>query len=357
MHSHHKPGKTETWLSVILLACLLLIATVVLLRQRTFNPAVLAASRAAQLQGPVSTTSLPLTPALSPSDGESEPRAANTALPTSSAPFPAPLPPELAPLSALENFNPDNLYDKIDGKAELYLAAGFVQMRSQRFALKTAPDDWVEWFEYDLGSLANAFSVFSTQRRSEGQPLALTPYAYATQNGLYFVAGSKYIEALGSTPNPALMEAIRTLARGSVAQAPGALARLPELEMFPPEGLVPASHTLQVADGFGFAQFTNVYSARYHLDGAEVTAFVCCAPDPPAARTLGQAYRAFLLANGGKPGAPPVGIEQRVDILDGTELFFAEGSRVAGLHAATNLNLAEQVGRRLRLHLAKTPPE
>ena len=58
-----------------------------------------------------------------------------------------------------------SLSDKINGKAELYLAAGFARLETQRFALTDNPGQWMERYLYDMGQHANAFSVFSAQRR------------------------------------------------------------------------------------------------------------------------------------------------------------------------------------------------
>jgi len=123
------------------------------------------------------------------------------------------LPAELAEFGTAESFTPDNLYDKIDGKAELYLASGIVAMRCQRFALKTDGNQWLEWFVYDMGTLPQAFSVFSTQRRAEGETLDLTDFAYRTQNAVYFVSGSNYVEAVASSSDEALMNATLDMAR------------------------------------------------------------------------------------------------------------------------------------------------
>ena len=140
----HERSRIESWTGSIILLALLAIAGGVFLQQFNFNPAVLVARGAGQ-------------------------NAAARSF-TASQPV-ADLPPELREFGPLETFTPDNLYDKIDGKAELYLAAGFVQMRCQRFALKASPEQWLEWFVYDMGNLPQAFSVFSTQRRPEGRPL------------------------------------------------------------------------------------------------------------------------------------------------------------------------------------------
>ena len=76
-------------------------------------------------------------------------------------------------MSAPENFRPDDVYNKIDGKADLYLTAGFVHMTCQRFELKAANDDWMEWFVYDMGTFRrrrSRCSVSSAARR--GKPSA-----------------------------------------------------------------------------------------------------------------------------------------------------------------------------------------
>lgn len=267
------------------------------------------------------------------------------------------LPPELQPLGKPESFSPDNLYDKIDGKAELYLAAGFHQLRCQRFALSAAPEQWLEWFVYDMGSLGNAFSVFSTQRRAEGRPLSLTPYAYRTQNGLYLVCGNSYVEALGSTENIPLMDALLALARRWVTAAPSNSARLIELDIFPAEDLVPNSQALEVVNAFGFDQFTNVFTAQYKLQGAEATAFVTQCSSVAAAQRLRSTYGAFLLANGGRALLGPNAAGDRFEIMGQTELCFSEGSFVAGVHSASAAEPAEQMAQRLRQRLAAAKPE
>ena len=64
----------------------------------------------------------------------------------------SPLPQGLKPLTAPETFKADTLSDKIDGKAELYLSAGFNRLFSQRFRDEKASDLWIEAFVYDMGN-------------------------------------------------------------------------------------------------------------------------------------------------------------------------------------------------------------
>ncbi|HKI68725.1 MAG TPA: DUF6599 family protein [Verrucomicrobiae bacterium] len=318
------PGVTEKTVGYLILFCLAAIAAGVFIKQRTFNPAVLVAQPA----------------------GEAFVGQANVGEAV------AWLPPELKAFGAPESFTPDNLYDKIDGKAELYLSAGFVRLNCQRFALKSALDQWLEWFVYDMGTLPKAFSVFTVQRRPEGQPLDLTQYSYKTQNALYFVCGSNYIEAVASSPNESLMQAMVALARNFVTQSGSSESSLGQLDLLPKENLVPGSYTLQTANAFGFDQFTNVYTAQYKIGGSEILAFVTSCPDVPKAAALRDAYRAFLLENGGKElSATGSAADKPIEIMDTIEMVFSAGSYVAGVHSAPRMEPAAKLAAELRSRL------
>lgn len=316
-------GRAERTASFIILLILAVISLGIFIRQSTFNPAVLVAREA---------------------------------IPTVAAPAPVAtaglIPPQLQLLGASESFNADNLYDKIDGKAELYLAAGFARMHCQRFSLKDAPDQWFEWFVYEMTSLPSAFSVFGTQRRAEGQPLALTEYAYRTANAVYFVCGSNYVEVVASDASAPLLNGALAMASAFVAEAPSVRTHLAELDLFPSVDLVPGSQTLQIADAFGFDGLKNVFTARYQAGAAEFTAFLTACANPAEAQRLRDAYAAFLLGNGGKEQAGGNGLERRIEIMGGVELIFNEGNFVAGIHGATAVTPAEVIAKRLREKLA-----
>jgi hypothetical protein len=331
-------GRTERWVGFIILLCLAGIAAGVYHKQFSFNPAVL-----------VATTAAPAPAAIKPVA-----TVPNDSLPT--------LPPELSALSAPETFTADNLYDKVDGKADLYLTAGFVGLQCQRLALKATNDVWMEWFVYDMGALPQAFSVFSLQRRAEAQTLDLTPFAYQTQNSLYFVSGRYYVEAITAMPTEPMMAAMQAMARQFVAAHPPGAAEIPELKLFPPENLEAGSQGLQIVDAFGFDQFTNVFTAKYRVpDGAtnaEALAFLELTKTTAAAAALRDAYRSFLLANGGKeiesPDAASIG--KPIEFMGNIEVVFSQDNALAGVHAAPDAASAAKVAQQLADSLRKGKP-
>jgi hypothetical protein len=192
--------------------------------------------------------------------------------------------------------------------------------------------------------------------------LDLTPFAYQTQNSLYFVSGRYYVEAVTAMPTEPMMAAMQAMARQFVAAHPPGAAEIPELKLFPPENLEAGSQGLQIVDAFGFDQFTNVFTAKYRLpNGAtntEVLAFLELTKTPASAAALRDAYRSFLLANGGKeiesPDAASIG--KPVNFMDNIEIVFAESNIVVGVHAAPDAASAAKVVQQLADSLRKGKP-
>ena len=137
-------SRRQTFLSMVILFILMVIGGGIFITQSHFNPGVLQKD------------------ALLPEPNKDKP--SSQLSPNASF---VPLPEGIQPLTSTEIFDARNLSDKINGKAELYLSAGFTRLVSQRFRDERATDLWMETFVYDMGNNQNAFSVFSVQRRQD----------------------------------------------------------------------------------------------------------------------------------------------------------------------------------------------
>ena len=190
MDSHSSgPKRSEMRVSLLILLLLAVIAVGVWRQQHRYNPAVLA------LNASAGTTARP-------------PKGSTEKPPPSIVSIPA----DFIPMTPAESFGPETLSNKIDGKAEMYLSSGFVSLRSQRFASNSRSGSWMEMFVYDMGSPANAFSVFSAQRRDDAAPVDLTSHAYGTANALFLVHGSYYLEIVASDSSKILMQGVQATA-------------------------------------------------------------------------------------------------------------------------------------------------
>jgi len=260
-----------------------------------------------------------------------------------------PLPPDFELFSKREQYNTENLYEKINGKAPLYLQAGFVHLTTQRFRDSKDPDLWFEVFVYDMGSARSAFSVYSTQKRSGAAVVpSLEPYDhYKTENGLYLRHGSWYVECIGSAVSARLDNGMAAIARNLLSADPGNENVITELQLFPDKDLVPANFKLILKGAFGSEVLSDTFIAGYRLNGQLITAFLSPQDSPERAQQVAERYHRFLLESGGVSESM-VDAMQLVDLYGATEIVFTVGPYVAGIHEGESLAEALEIAGRLK---------
>lgn len=331
-------GSTQKLVGYGILALLGVITAWLLVQQARFNPAVLVATRAPELAA--------------------RPRSApGQALSATAALFPEVS--GFAPLAPIESYGPESLSDKINGKAELYLAAGFKEMSCRSYRLGEVGQAHVEVFLYEMASPPQAYAVFSGQRRPGAAALSLTANAYATENALFFSQGRFYVELVADRAAPGLVAALESYATALLARLPAeggeaapAAARLPR------EGLEADRVRLSPADTFGLEGFNDVLTGEYRLQEGSATAFLAERVTPEQAQTEARSYREFLIVNGYREvKAPEVPSDLTVYSLESAsfEVVFVQGRTLAGVHDAASLPAALELAARLQTALKVKP--
>jgi hypothetical protein len=283
-----KAASKQTLLSLIILGVLAIIAAGVFRAQFSYFPAVqrLASDLSA--------------------GGKLQPAPAAIAEPALISP-----PAGQIPMTPMEVFDAATLSDKINGKAELYLAAGFKSLHSQRLASEAGGDVWIEVFVYDMQTPQNAFSVFSAQRREDAQTLDLGQYGYQTANAIFFVHGPFYVEIVASDRSEAILKPMRTFAETFIAAHSVQTQAIEEKALFPKAGLIEDSIALVSADAFGYERFDQIFTATYQLEDNQLMAYLSRRKSPGEAQELAESYADFLMAFGGSAAesdlANPIG--------------------------------------------------
>jgi len=258
-----------------------------------------------------------------------------------------------------EVYGEDILYEKINGKAPFYTESSFEKLSTQRFVSKADDGLWAELYLFDMATIRNAFSVYSRQKRTDAESIALLncPFGYRTENALYFVSGQYYIELVGSAESDELFEAMTAIAQKIGAGLDFGHTAIAELESFGREALVAGSEKLYLRDAFGFEGLTDTFTAQYKIDGETVTVFFSKRSDKQAAKNLADSYYKFLIDNGAKDkesGWPVDSVRNStkrkisngvdngrvVDFYDLTEIVFSSGQYTAGVHQAENTQAA-----------------
>ena len=326
-----KPGRDETLAAWSILLVLAAIAAWVFHLQSRFNPAVRAMATA--------------------TSGAGLAKAADaTPIPDLLAGWPA----GLKPLGPAERFDPVTLSDKIDGKAELYFSAGFKELRCQRVGTAGGASEWMEIEAFDMGEPANAFSVYSVQRRKTATDAGIGDHSYFAGNALCFVHGPFYVEVIATDAQPALMKSVAAAGRRFIEEHPVArkMNVADDKALFPKEAIVPNSFSLLTSDVFGFDRLDRVFLCRVKEGKQEIALFASRRGSPAEAEKLAADYRAFLIKDcGGKDAGtvPPVPGSSVISLDGMFEGMFSSGSVMAGIHQAPSreavLRWAERLAR------------
>jgi hypothetical protein len=363
---HRKPGKTrrkaavsagERAVGYAVLATLFAISIFVFSEQFRFNPAVEVALRQEL-------------PAVLPQGDAGLPKSGVAAL------IPEDLP-GFTPLSNIETFGSEDLSDKINGKAELYLSSGFKEMACRSYAVGavlapelsngpgSTPDPGsapgadsspgsvsrprVEILVYEMTTPRGAYAVFSGQRRAGSEPSALAPKAYFTENGLFFASGSYYVEIIADQASELVRKSLEEAGSKLLAGLPSGSDSLEETALFPREGLMRESIRLTATDAFGLDGFTDVFTAEYRLESDEATVFVSMRQGREDAAAWATKYADFLRQNGYRDvtadDAPPGSIVLSLDNI--YEVVMTRDAVLAGVHDAMSLPIALELARGL----------
>ena len=325
-------SKTETVVGIVILAILAGIATGLYFQQFRYDATNIALSSATAQPNATGPTATDSTLAAHAPDG-------------------------FVPMSSVEIFNRDTLSDKIDGKAELYLAAGVTGMKCQRFVDRRDAAAWIEVFVYDMAELQNAFTVFSKQRRPGVEELG--ELAYATPNSLHFDHGKYYVEIVAAVPTDRIRSAMREYWRKFTAAVDFGKSRLSsDMALFPSEQLRKGSVSRTDPTEFGIEGFDDVYTAVYLTDGIEVTAFLSRRHSEQEAARLAASYGKFFEQFGGKssPAGEDIPGGTAIEILGTYKVVFAHGPFVAGVHESASKDAAHKIGLLLSKRLSEAHP-
>jgi hypothetical protein len=252
-----------------------------------------------------------------------------------------------SPMSGAESFDRITLSDKINGKADGYLEAGFVRLTCRRFVSDSRPDLWFEFYLYDMEVARNAFSIYSKQKRDGVADQDFTEFAYATGNAVFFATGGYYVEIISAARDAGLVASMVRMSENFVRKYSAGSVALPELAYLPPEGLDTGSVSLIPKDGFGYSGFDNIFVGSYQRSGGRVMAFVSIRETPEEAAALVAGYDAALSEFVGDERLSPETDEVPglviVDLLGEYELYFARGNILAGVHGVADRSVGEQL--------------
>ena len=187
-----------------------------------------------------------------------------------------------------EIYVPDNLFDLINGGADVYLDYNFVDLHLCDYKI----DDIVITVEaYNHGDISNAFGIYATERSSDYHFVDIGTEGYQEDGILNFFQDNFYIKLYGySESGKSVNEHLLSIAE-KVSASVGDDKSFPELlNRFPIKDKVLYSEKFINNSFMGYSYFKNVYSADYKMGEHVFTFFVMSTETNEKAREIVEEF-------------------------------------------------------------------
>ena len=243
----------------------------------------------------------------------------------------------------IEHYNVATLYNKIDGRSELYMSYDVLGLSWVSFVNQDDNAKFIDVFIYDMRSPTGAFGIYSVEREAGQERLDIGDAAYRTGANIFFWKG-KYYGYIQASDESA-KDAVETVARNLVDRLPESDEPVQDLDLVPTEGMVEDTLQFFRADAMSLDFMSNTFTVHYLIDNTDVTAFMSRRDSADEAGQVKEAYVGYLEEYGDDVQRHDVdGTEVVVGDLGGGfyDAVFATDDIVAGVSAVEGPELALQ---------------
>lgn len=181
-----------------------------------------------------------------------------------------------------------NLYDYIDGAADLYLKYDFQELKVADYQNDQKASVTIEVYRHR--SPVQAFGIYSQERLGNANYLDVGAQGYSEKGVLNFLAGDYYVKMSSVETVPEDQAILLAFAKKLVENL-GGKGSLPSiLSSFPREGEVKNSEKFIAREFLGYSFLHSGFTADYELSGKKFKLFVIDGMDRNDCRNMIQAY-------------------------------------------------------------------
>ncbi|HUN60677.1 MAG TPA: DUF6599 family protein [Candidatus Sulfotelmatobacter sp.] len=213
-----------------------------------------------------------------------------------------PLPSDATTKHAASFYGPDNLYEYMDGGADIFVLYG---VRTLMHADLRAKAVEVTVDVFDMGTSDTAFGIYAAERSPDFHYMTIGAEGYQYEGMLNFLQDRYYVKLLGFGDGAdAVLEKLAQLLSQRIGNNPGFPKLLAKL---PAENRIPHSEQYLPASPLGHAFLAPAYAVAYKADDGESKLLVTVARDKADAdHRLKQLEQHFATSGQCQP-APDLG--------------------------------------------------
>jgi hypothetical protein len=168
-------------------------------------------------------------------------------------------------------YTPDNLWDYIDGAADMYLAYGFVDLNIAEY---TQGKNIIKVEIYRHIDNVNAFGIYSSERFPSYHFVDIGVQGYVTEGQVFFLKGKYYVKVMTNSKSARILESVEPLAYKVVSILKGETSIPGLIGAFPEEGKKPYEEIYIHESVLGHSFLTAAFKANYEVDGVAFSIYL-----------------------------------------------------------------------------------
>lgn len=242
----------------------------------------------------------------------------------------------------IEHYTPDNLYEYINGEAELYNDYGFTEMITAYYTQSDGGDAAIAVDIYDMGTPLSAFGIYSSYRRPGLEFDEIGKEAIVSGANIRFYKNQYFIQVNGNSVEPEIAAAAKRMAESVADNMPDA-EQPEELTMLPQQNRVEHSLTYITTGFLGQSAFGKSLEAEYKISGEPCKGFVVMFDSKNAAKKALQDFEDMLAQSGTIHQSSDSGKLIAKERFQGNITAAVHGSDIAGVYDYESQEMAESL--------------
>ncbi len=185
-------------------------------------------------------------------------------------------------------FNPENLYDFINGGADNYLSYDFQELLVSTY--EQTGDKYITLEVYKHKGLSQAFGIYSSEKPSDARFENIGVQGYVGADMCNFFAGNYYVKISTHQSGPEIPDLLRKMAK-DVAQKLVAEPVFPKaIQAFPVIDKIPNSESYTNTNFLGYESLHSAFLASYKKGDKSFKLFIIELPSAEAAKAMMTGY-------------------------------------------------------------------
>jgi len=188
----------------------------------------------------------------------------------------------------MQTFQPENLFDYIDGASDLYLSYDFQELKVAEYRNEKKASVIVEVYRHRTPT--HAYGIYSEERLANANLIDVGTQGYIETNVLNFLVGPYYVKINSYNTGAEDQNILLTFAK-KVSENLGEKGSLPSiLSSFPEEGKRKNSEKFIAIKFLGYSFLHSAFTADYELSGKKFKLFVIEGAEEGECKDMIQKY-------------------------------------------------------------------